>query len=392
MSRARDWTIVLGLALGVSVSNSFARFAYGLILPAMRSDLDWTYTEAGWINTANALGYIAGALLTFALIGRLAPRTLFIAGLLVTSFSLVFSGMGSGFWYLTFWRILAGIAGAPVFIAGGVLAASLFRDDPGRNALAIALYFGGGGIGIVASGAVLPGLLAADGAAGWPWAWIALGVASLTVCPVSIWAAMQFRDVEGNRIDAGQPVPVAAMTAALSGYALFACGYIVYLTFLVAAMRGAGTDPVTVSMVWVVLGLGIVVSPFLWKPVLARWSNGVPLALATVATAAGTLLPLAWTSLPGLLTSASVFGASVFIAPSAVTAFSRKNLTQAAWGKAVALFTILFSVGQTIGPVAAGWIGDVTGDIRTGLLAAGIVLLIGAALALLQRPLAKTEA
>lgn len=40
----RNWWIVLGLALGVTVSNSFARFAYGLILPAMQSDLGWTYT------------------------------------------------------------------------------------------------------------------------------------------------------------------------------------------------------------------------------------------------------------------------------------------------------------------------------------------------------------
>lgn len=43
----RNWWIVLGLALGVTVSNSFARFAYGLILPAMQSDLGWTYTSGG---------------------------------------------------------------------------------------------------------------------------------------------------------------------------------------------------------------------------------------------------------------------------------------------------------------------------------------------------------
>ena len=52
----RPWLVLLGLALGVCVTNGFARFAYGLILPAMKSSQGWSYAEAGWLNTANALG------------------------------------------------------------------------------------------------------------------------------------------------------------------------------------------------------------------------------------------------------------------------------------------------------------------------------------------------
>lgn len=39
----RVWLVILALALGPAVSNGFARFGYGLILPAMRIDLDWSY-------------------------------------------------------------------------------------------------------------------------------------------------------------------------------------------------------------------------------------------------------------------------------------------------------------------------------------------------------------
>ena len=56
----RLW-VVLALSLGPAVSNSFARFAYALLLPAMRAELDLNYSQAGWLNTANALGYLAGA-------------------------------------------------------------------------------------------------------------------------------------------------------------------------------------------------------------------------------------------------------------------------------------------------------------------------------------------
>jgi len=51
------------LALASAVSLGFGRFAYGLLLPSMRADLAWSYFTAGAMNTANAAGYLAGALL-----------------------------------------------------------------------------------------------------------------------------------------------------------------------------------------------------------------------------------------------------------------------------------------------------------------------------------------
>lgn len=53
----RNCLLALGPALGLGI----ARFAYGLLLPGMKSDLGWSYLQAGWINTVNAIDYIAGA-------------------------------------------------------------------------------------------------------------------------------------------------------------------------------------------------------------------------------------------------------------------------------------------------------------------------------------------
>ena len=388
MTSGRDWLIVIGLALWVTVSNAFARFAYGLILPAMQSDLDWTYTQSGWINTANALGYIAGVLLTFAAIGRVPAKWLFSVGLVVTALSLLMCGLGDGFWYLTFWRILAGVAGAPVFIAGGTMAASLFRDDARRNALAIAGYFGGAGLGMILSGALLPGLFARHGSLFWPEAWIGLGVASLVLAPFSIWAAGQTEVPQGTGND-DAALPVTKMGFALLGYGLFATGYIVYLTFIVASVREAGLSAAAISGGWMIIGIGIILSPFLWRPVLARWASGVPLALACAVAGVATLLPWVVPGVLGFALSALLFGLAVFIGPGAVTSFARKNLPQVLWGKSVSLFTLIFAIGQTIGPVAAGAIADLTGMVSTGVVAAGGILLCAAALAALQRPLAQ---
>ena len=49
--------------------------------------------------------------------------------------------------------------------------------------------------------------------------------------------------------------------------------------------------------------------------------------------------------------------------------------------------TLVFAVAQTAGPYGAGIVGDLSGSIGTSLLAAAGLLLIGAVLALVQRPL-----
>ncbi len=295
----RTWTILLGLALGVCVSNGFARFAYGLILPAMRDDLGWTYAQAGWINTANALGYVLGAVLTFLLISRAGSARLFAIGMLATSFFLLLSGLTRDFWWLTVWRILTGVFGAPVFISGGAMAATLFVNDPKRNALAIALYFGGGGLGMIVSGAALPVLFELGGTATWPTSWVLLGVASLVCCPLCVWAVTQI-STTGPDVLQRASLPLVAMRFELVGYGLFATGYIVYLTFLGAWMRELSAGPKVVSGVWIVVGIAIVLSPFLWKPVLAQFNSGVPLAAATGVVALGTLLPIILPTTQGL--------------------------------------------------------------------------------------------
>ena len=386
----RPWLVLAGLALGICVSNGFARFSYGLILPAMQEDLGWSYTEAGWINTANAIGYVAGAVLTFLVVRRVKASFLFTVGMIGTTAGLVASGLTEDFWWLSAWRIWTGVFGALVFIVGSTLAASLFLDDPKRNALAIAVNFGGGGLGMVLSGMALPVLFAQLGSEAWPFSWLGLGVASALCCGLSIWSAFALQgQMPVTTLNKGGEarLPIARMVCLAICYGFFAAGYIVYLTFLIAWMQSLSFSALMVSAVWFIAGLMMMVSPFVWRRVIAAYANGIPLALATGATAIGTLVPLVWPTASGLLVSAAIFGLSVFIVPTAVTSFSRKNLPPQSWGAALGLLTIVFAIGQTIGPVAAGAIGDYFGDIRFGLLGAGLVLAIGALIGLAQRTL-----
>ncbi len=385
---ARPWLVLAGLALGVTVTNSFARFAYGFLLPAMKAELDWNYAQAGWLNTANALGYIAGAVLTMVLIRSVRPSRLFAFGLITTTLALLVTGLNTALWWQTLWRIMAGIFGAMSFSTAGALAAQLFRDDPRRNALAIAILFGsGGGLGIVLAGAALPIMLGVHGDAAWPYGWLLIGGASLLALPLGLWSARVLQPPKLATTAPAQRLPLGRMLGELAGYAGFGLGYIVYLTFLSAWMTEQALGPYFIALFWTILGSCIFVSPFVWRRVLARFSSGVPLALVLTGIASGSALPVLIPGAPALILSATIFGLCVFMPPGAVTSFSRQNLPPENWGASISFFTVVFAVAQTVGPYGAGLAGDYFGDIGVSLLAAAGILLLGAAAALMQRPL-----
>ncbi len=54
--------MILILALAPAIGLGIGRFAYSLVLPDMRDSLGWSYSTAGFMNTVNAIGYLAGAL------------------------------------------------------------------------------------------------------------------------------------------------------------------------------------------------------------------------------------------------------------------------------------------------------------------------------------------
>jgi predicted MFS family arabinose efflux permease len=157
------------------------------------------------------------------------------------------------------------------------------------------------------------------------------------------------------------------------------------MTFLIAWLKVQGADVFTVVVTWVALGFAVMASPVLWRDVLRRGRGGGALALSMLTVGLGALAPAVTTGLAGAVVSALLFGASFFIPPASVTALSRKLLPQEMWGRTVALYTVVFAVGQIIGPIGAGWLSDASGSLRSGLVASALILLAGSGLSLLQK-------
>jgi predicted MFS family arabinose efflux permease len=376
--------IPLGLSIGPLVALGLGRFAYALLLPAMRTSLDWSYAQAGAMNTANAAGYLFGAVAAAPLAVRFGKRPLFCAGVFGAALALISCGAVTSFLALLLLRAGAGVFGALSFVLGASLAAEAGSgSSSNRQAFFISIYFAGAGLGIALSSAIVPIALSA-GASGWRWSWVGFGVTSILLGLLAIPAARYRGPSEPARQEHQAGLQATSLTPLLSAYTMFGAGYIAYMTFIVAFLRGENFDPTIISGFWVMLGTASVAAGFFWGPVFSSLRGGRPMALVLAMNACGAVAPLVTRTTTGVFLSAALFGASLMAAPSAVTAFIRKSRSPENWTATIGRFTVLFGLGQSAGPLLAGYLSDSPSGTRLGLLVSTIALLVGALVALLQ--------
>ncbi len=389
--------LALALSLGAAISLGITRFSYGLLLPPMREDLGWSYTVAGSMNTANAAGYLLGALLTPMLMRRFGPVRLLVGGALWASLFMVASGFFTSAAALLLQRLLAGLASAWVFVAGGLLAARLGTLQPSRAGFLLGLYYGGTGLGITLSALVVPAVLqAATGVShGWAWAWWALALASFAATAV-LAVAMQAMPGQLHAAPASpasphalpsKATPVRRFGWALVGYTLFGAGYIGYMTFVIALLREQGARPGDITMFYAFLGLACMASSRLWAGLLDRYRGGGPQAFLNALLGVATLLPVLSHAWPVTMVSGLLFGAVFLSVVASTTALVRHNLPAGQWASGISAFTIAFALGQIAGPTVTGWISDGAGGLARGLVASAVTLWAGALLASRQKPL-----
>lgn len=367
------------LSLGGAVALGFARFAYALLLPAMRADLAWSFTLAGAMNAANAAGYLAGALTASGIAARLGLRRVFRLGLGVTALALLACAGTAWAPALLALRFLAGLGGALIFVTGGTLASLAARAHPSRSALLLGVFYGGAGVGILVSALLLPPLLGH----GWRWAWAMLGAASLLALGAVRPALARLPDRAAAASGSGR-ASLLPLTRALAAYACFGVGYIAYMTFIVAFLRASGAEPF-ITPFWAVLGLAVIGSAPVWQRPATALPGARAMAAQMLTLAVGAALPLLSTHPAVLLLSGLLFGGSFLAVVTFTTVLTRRTLPEPAWGRGIAAFTVIFAAGQTLGPLLTGALSDGAGGLRLGLGVSALVLLAGAGLAWGQR-------
>lgn len=383
-SRTSPLVLMLMLAAAPAIGLGIGRFAYALVLPDMRADLGWSYATAGLMNTTNAAGYLLGALLASRAMERAGAGRTTAAGTVACVVSLALCAVLRDTVLLNLARTLAGLAGGFAFVAGGVMAADIATRNAARASFLLSLYYAGPGLGIMASGLIVPFALDIAGPGSWPLAWALLAAVSAPLAAVVVAAAR--RDARLPSPPGGR-VPLRRIGLLLAGYFCFGAGYITYMTFMIAWVRDGGGPPAQQALFWFVIGAAALGSPWLWAGAIGSLRHGQAFALLCGVTAAGAALPILHGGTVVLFVSAALFGSAFFTVVASMTAFVQRNFPAAGWGRAIGVFTVWFGIGQTLGPLAVGLVNDLTGGLSSGLAASALLLAFGSAIGFAQRDL-----
>jgi predicted MFS family arabinose efflux permease len=380
--------LILILSLAPIIGLGIGRFAYSLVLPDMRETLGWSYSVAGFMNTVNAAGYLAGALIAARLIKRFGLSASIRWGTLACVVSLALSAISGNLVVLSFARLLVGAGAALAFVASAALAARIAQSHPARSSFLLSLFYAGPGFGILTSGLIAPFMLQAFGPGSWWMVWRAMTLLTAVLAIPLLTTPIE----AGGGLDDAAPARFALRPVLiyLAGYFLFGAGYIAYMTFMIAYVREAGGGAAAQSAFWCLIGLSAFVTPWAWQGLLARDNGGLSTAIILGVNAVGAALPLFGHSVLLLTVSALVFGVSFFAIVGSTTAFVRFNWPPSAWPKGIAAMTIAFGIGQTLGPTVVGAITDAFGNLSYALNASALMLALGAVAAAFQRRLAKS--
>ncbi|WP_438306944.1 YbfB/YjiJ family MFS transporter (plasmid) [Streptomyces sp. HUAS TT11] len=382
-----EFLVALALAAGPVVALGFTRFAYALLLPAMREKLHWSYAAAGGMNTANALGYIIGAATAAWWSRRFGSRKAFVWGIAISALTLLASGATDNFAGLTVLRFIGGLSTAVTFVVGSALASRIHNGgQQARSASLVAMYMAGVGIGVVLSGVVVPAALTAWGVSGWQAGWLLMGLLALLAIGPAAWATRQVPEQATSGTAHGSRAGLKPLTPLFIWYVLFGAGYVSYMTFVIALLHSQGMKVWGTGTFFIVLGVASAAATLLvWGRVIGRLRGGTAPALVSAVVLIGVLPVLLWHGMGAAIASAIIFGGTFMAGPTAVTVLARRMLPAHAWTLGIALLTVAFSVGQAVGPLVSGLLSDSSGGIAKGLWLSVVLLAVSAAVALIQR-------
>ena len=396
------WVILAMATLVVFGALGLARFGYTAVLPAMQVGLEMNNTQAGGLATANLVGYLALSVIGGAMAARYGPRAVIGVGLAVAGVGMLLTGLADGFYGAAMWRGLTGVGSGASNVPVMALLAAWFAKR--RRGLAAGIAVAGSSLGLMFVGPIVPRILSAYGENGWRVCWFVFGgvalllaVASLLILRNRPWQAGMTR--VGAEADEAAPAlrekalswssvylsPTVFHVGAV--YAAFGFSYIIYVTFFVKCLvaEGGYTDQ-SAGRLFMIVGWFSLLCGLIWgtvSDVIGR--KGALIIVYLIHTVAFGLFAL-WPAPAGFTVSAVLFGLSAWSIPAIMAALCGDLLGARLAPAGLGFITLLFGIGQAIGPSVAGAMADAADSLFPAMLLASGVALLGAIGSALLRP------
>lgn len=339
------WRSAAEAAVVLAVGMGFGRFAFTAIFPYMVAEGVITLQQGSWAASANYAGYLVGALCALGLKASQAHRWC-VAAVLGTAGCLAVLAAPLSVWGIV---VVRGIAGALSAVA--IVAASLWLLERRANAVGAPLLYAGVGVGIALSAELL--VLSAHAGLSSAGMWLVLGAVALVLGVIAVQGMFMHDDVLHEPTGAAtvQSSPLVAATPMVAIYGLAGLGYIVTATYLPVLVHSALPD-VDAAHIWALFGVGAAPSCFVWHRIHDRVGTRVALQWNVAVQAVGVMLPALWESTASYMLSALLVGGT-FMGTVTIVMPAAQRLARHSGRNFVAIMTLVYGVGQILGPVLA---------------------------------------
>lgn len=368
------WRATFAAMCALLVGTGLARFAYTPLIPALITAHWFAPSEAAYLGAANLAGYLIGSFLARPLASRDGAVALLRAAMAAATLSFFACAAPLPFAWFFVWRFGAGVAGAVLMVLAAPTVLPLVPSR--RRGLAGGIIFTGVGLGIAASGSIVPLLLRL----GLTATWCGLGGLALALTLVAWGGWPGVRGASAVPAAASTPPRHRGLWALYAAYALNAVGLVPHMIFLVDFVaRGLGAGVAAGAGYWVLFGVGAIGGPVVLGRIADRIGFAAALRAAYVVQI-GCVGMLALTALPwALVVSSLVIGAFVPGCTTLVLGRARElvggdaGAQQAAWSRA----TAAFALGQAAAAYGLSYLFAASGSYRL-LFAVGAAALAAA--------------
>ncbi len=377
--------VVTGLVCSTAtVSHSFGRSVYGLLVPAIEDDLGITHAEAAVPATAIYAAYVAGVVLVAAIGARFEPITIMRTGLAVAALGLVVSGTATSLGSLTVGVALTGMAGAGIWLTAPALATAFVPAH--RRGLVIGLLLSTIGVSNIVLGFVTNAL---RDRAGDDTLWRPVVKIETVVTLVLLVGLIAFaRYPPTSRIDGGFSVDqlrlVPGWLKLTIAYALFGGMTAAFASFVLAALEEqGGFSRNGATLVFTAMGIGGVVLAPTTGALSDRFGRLQILALSLTLLLLANLF-IALGPKPIVAVGAVLYGSAAGATPALVATYVRDHVEDRTFSRVLATMTLLFSIMAAVTPAIIGAVADATGSFTVPylLMAAMTAVSVAAVVAL----------